>query len=150
MRWIFIHDFIWGIKTGIGITKFIFDTVLFRRRYQIQQGVRATLGLLKEISLYPNYDKIAFKILETYDHIHTVIFGHTHILRYRQWREGKEYFNEGTWNETTNLDLGDYGKQIRLTYAFIEYPIQNTAVNRPQVRLKQWHGTWKPEIEVLI
>lgn len=158
LRWVFIHDLLWGVKTGFGILKFIIDTVLFRRRYQIHEGVRATLGLLKEISLYPNYDKIAFKILETYESVNTVIFGHTHILRYRQWREGKEYFNEGTWNETTNLDLSDYGKQIRLTYAFIEYssevlsqsPPLHLAHERPKVRLKQWHGMWKPEADVLI
>ncbi len=147
--WVLFHDIFWGLATAFRIARFIFDTVLFRRRFQIHQGVRATLGLLKEISLYPNYDKIAFKILEKYDSIHTVIFGHTHILRYRRWKEGKEYFNEGTWNETTNLDLNDYGKQIRLTYAFIEYPLANLTQGRPQVRLKQWQGTWKPEVEVL-
>jgi hypothetical protein len=147
--------------------KFVFDTVLFRRRFQIRQGVRATLGLLKEISIYPNYDKIAFKILEEHEDVNTVIFGHTHILRYRQWREGKEYFNEGTWNETTNLYLDDYGRQIRLTYAFIEYPPGSysarvgaangdlaggfsAALPRPKVRLKQWNGVWKPESEVLV
>ncbi len=150
IRWIFIHDFFWGLKTGMDILKFIFDTILFRRRYQIHQGVRATLSLLKEISLYPSYDKIAFKILENFEDVNTVIFGHTHILRYRQWREGKEYFNEGTWNETTNLDLSDYGKQIRLTYAFIEYSMEEAERNRPKVRLKQWNGLWKPEVDSLV
>ena len=153
-RWILIHDLVWGLKTAFGILRFIISTVLFRTRYQIHPGVKATLGLLKEISLYPNYDKIAFRILEKNDHINTVIFGHTHILRYRQWREGKEYFNEGTWNETTNLDLDDYGKQIRLTYAFIEYPLENpssrTENARPLVKLKQWHGAWTPEADVQI
>jgi hypothetical protein len=83
-------------------------------------------------------------------------------LKYRQWREGKEYFNEGTWNEFTNLYLDDYGKQTRLTYAFIEYPIVTEVVTaaegpvevqthgRPKVRLKQWNGVWKPENEVLV
>ncbi len=149
IMWVLIHDLFWGIKTGLQIAKFVFDTVLFRSRFQIHQGVRATLGLLKEISLYPNYDKIAFRILENFESVSTVIFGHTHILRYRQWRGGKDYFNEGTWNETTNLDLDDYGKQIRLTYAFIEYPMSELVHGRPQVRLKQWQGTWKPEVEVL-
>lgn len=151
LRWVLIHDPWWGIRTGLGILKFVFDTLLFRSRYQIRQGVRATFGLLKEITLYPNYDKLAFKILEENDDVHTVIFGHTHILRYRQWREGKEYFNEGTWNETTNLFLDDYGRQIRLTYAFIEYPMgDNPNSNRPKVRMKQWNGVWRPESEVLI
>jgi UDP-2,3-diacylglucosamine pyrophosphatase LpxH len=149
IRWVLIHDLLWGVKTALRIAKFIFDTVLFRSRFQIYQGVRATLGLLKEISLYPNYDKIAFKILEKRSSVQTVIFGHTHILRYRQWKEGKEYFNEGTWNETTNLDLDDYGKQTRLTYAFIEYPLADLIHGRPKVRLKQWQGSWKPEVEVL-
>jgi len=146
VRWVLIHDFFWGIKTGWGILKFIVETILIRKRYQINQGMRATLGLLMEISLYPNYDRIAFKILESHQNVHTVIFGHTHILRYRQWRGGKTYFNEGTWNETTNLDLADYGKQIRLTYAFIEYASENKA----HVRLKQWNGVWKPAFEVLV
>jgi hypothetical protein len=135
--------------------------MLFRRRFQIQQGVRNTLGLLKEISIYPNYDKIAIRLLEENDDIHTVIFGHTHILRYRQWREGKEYFNEGSWNECTNLDLSDYGQKTRLTYAFIEYPsasfgaassgpVHEPSLTRPKVRMKQWHGVWRPEMELIV
>ena len=146
LRWSALHDTFWGIKTVLNIGKFIVDTILFRRRYQIHQGVRVTLNLLKEITIYPSYDKIAFKILEERLDVNTVIFGHTHVVRYKQWREGKEYFNEGTWNETTNLDLNDYGKQMRLTYAFIEH----TAPERPKVRLKQWNGVWKPEQDVQV
>ncbi len=145
--WVWIHDLGWGLRTVFQIARFVFDTVLFRRRFQIHTGVRATFQMLKEITLYPDYDKIAFNILEENEDIHTVIFGHTHILRYRQWREGKEYFNEGTWNEVTNLDLNEYGTRTRLTYAFIEYGAGPT--DRPQVRLKEWRGIWKPETDVL-
>ncbi len=149
LRWVAIHDLFWGIKTFFKATKFVFDTVLFKSRYQLREGVGATLGLLKEITLYPNFDRIAIRILEEGDDVHTVIFGHTHILRYRLWREGKQYFNEGTWNETTNLFLDDYGRQVRLTYAFIEYP-HSAAGHRPTVRLKQWHGQWRPESDILV
>ncbi len=147
IKWVWIHDTIWGVRTFFLITRFVIDTILFRSRYHIHEGIAATIGLLKEITVYPNFDKVAFKVLEERDSVHTVIFGHTHILRYRQWREGKQYFNEGTWNETTNLDLADYGKQIRLTYAYIEYPRDS---RKPKVRMKQWNGLWKPESEVLI
>lgn len=154
IRWVMIHDFWWGLKTALRTLKFIFNTILFKNRYQIHQGMRATFGLLKEITLYPDFDKIAFRILEEYEDVHTVIFGHTHILKYRQWREGKEYYNEGTWNETTNLFLDDYGRQVRLTYAFIEYPFHAGPhagkTPRPKVRLKQWHGVWKPESDLLV
>lgn len=161
----FLNEPIWFIKTGLSIAKFVFDTLLFRRRYQIRDGFKATLGLLKEISIYPNFDRIAFRILEENDHIHTVIFGHTHVLRYRQWREGKEYFNEGSWNEITNLDLSEYGTRTRLTFAMIEYPQSSasspeeaeservrkgSSASRPKVRLKQWHGVWKPDSEILV
>jgi UDP-2,3-diacylglucosamine pyrophosphatase LpxH len=156
LRWVFIHDFLWGFRTIIRVAKFVFDTILFRSRYQIHQAVTHTLGMLKEISLYPNFDKIAFRILDERDDIHTVIFGHTHILKYRQWRESKQYFNDGSWNEITNLDLDDYGRQTRLTYVFIEYPLhgahgsdQARSEKKPLARLKQWHGAWKPESEVL-
>jgi UDP-2,3-diacylglucosamine pyrophosphatase LpxH len=156
LRWVVIHDLLWGIKTGLWCLRFIFDTVLMRSRYQIRRGVRSTFRELFTISFYPNYDKIAFKILEERDDVNVVIFGHTHIIRYRRWREGKEYFNEGTWNEMTNLELDDYGRQTRLTYAYIEYPIvqasvpgASTAPIRPKVRLKQWNGAWRPESEVL-
>lgn len=151
LRWVFVHDLWWGLKTGLEIAKFVWDTILLRQRYQIRQGVAATLGMLKEISLYPNYDRIAAQLLEENEHVHTVIFGHTHILRYRRYREGKEYFNEGTWNETTNLGLDDFGRQTRLTYAFVEYPKHELVeADRPKVRLKQWHGAWKPEAEILV
>lgn len=151
--WTLIHDLRWGLKTFVRIVRFISETILFRWRFQIAQGVRHTLGLLKEISIYPDYDRIAFKILDENEEIDTVIFGHTHIMRYRQWREGKEYFNEGSWNEVTNLDLAEYGTRTRLTYAFIEYPqhVTDPAVaGRPKTRLKEWKGVWKPEMDVLV
>jgi UDP-2,3-diacylglucosamine pyrophosphatase LpxH len=149
--WALLHDFFWLIKTSWRVAWFIFDTVLFRTRYQIKQGVTATLGLLREISFYPDYDRIAFKILEENEEIHTVLFGHTHILRHRLWREGKEYFNEGSWNEVTVLDLAEYGTRCRLTYGFIEYPMEDahsSEVPRPKVRLKEWRGVWRPEMDV--
>ena len=147
--WCVIHDFFWGMRTIAMILRFVVDTILLKSRYHIRHGVEASFDLLREISIYPNYDKIAFKLLEERDDIHTVIFGHTHILRYRQWREGKEYFNEGSWNEVTNLDLNEYGTRTRLTYAFVDcgVPLANGEY-RPKTRLKEWKGLWKPELEV--
>lgn len=157
IRWALIHDFFWLIKTGLRGAKFFIDTIIFRTQYQIRQGFRTTVKMVKEISFYPDYDRIAFRILQENEDVHTVIFGHTHILRYRQWREGKEYFNEGTWNEITNLYLDDYGRQVRLTYAYIEYPVAEEGdaerapkAPRPKTRIKQWHGIWRPESEILV
>ena len=119
--WAFIHDFWWFIREGIKVSFFTLQSLIFKTRYQIKKGVRASFDLLNEITLYPSFDKIAFRILDENPEINAVIFGHTHVLKYRQYKEGKEYFNEGTWNEVTNLDLNEYGTRLRLTYAFIEY-----------------------------
>lgn len=160
-RWSLIHDFFWGIKTVGQVFKFGLDTLLFRRRYQTKgESSSSAMDLLKEIALHlvPNFDRIAARILDERIDLHTVIFGHTHILRHRRFKEGKEYFNEGTWNQVTNLEIGEFGTQTVLSYAFIEYPIlaqpeEAGAIPeniRPKVRMKQWKGAWKPEMDLLV
>jgi len=149
MVWAFMHDFLWFVKSGIRICLFTLQSLIFKTRYQIKKGARATLDLLKEITLYPSFDKIAFRLLDDRADVNVVIFGHTHVLRYRQYREGKEYFNEGSWNEVTNLDLSEYGTRTRLTYAYIEY-LQGGASLKPLVRLKEWKGVWKPETDIQV
>lgn len=147
----FIHDLWWSIGMAIKVVLFTLQSLIFKTKYQISKGVKAQFDLLKEITLYPAFEKIAFKILDENAHIHTVIFGHTHILKYLQYKEGKAYFNEGTWNEVTNLDLAEYGTRTRLSYAFIEYPtVQSNAVSRPVVRLKEWKGVWRPEQDLQV
>lgn len=146
-----IHDFFWSVKTAFKTVFFVLQSLIFKTRYQIKKGVKAQFDLLNEITLYPSYDKIAFRILDERPEINVVIFGHTHILKYRQYREGKEYFNEGTWNEITNLDLGEYGTKTRLTFAYIEYPISSLeTTQRPLVKMKEWKGVWKPEMDIQV
>ena len=149
LQWTGLHDFWWGIGAAIRFIMFAIETLLIKGRYRLGLGRGLGLDLLKELNVYPSFDKIAFRILEENAEIHSVVFGHTHVLKYRQWREGKEYFNEGTWNEITNLDLGEYGTRCRLTYALIEYPAGDQA-GRPRVRLKEWKGHWKADSEVLV
>ena len=60
---------------------------------------------------------------------------------------GKEYFNEGSWNEVTNLDLNEMGTRTRLTYAAIEYFDEH---ERPMIRLREWKGIWKPVMDVVL
>ena len=148
--WTFIHDFKWFLKSGIKVVIFTLQSLILKTRYQIRKGVGAQFNILNEITLYPSFEKIAFRILDEEPDVNAVIFGHTHILKYRQYKESKEYFNEGTWNEVTNLDLAEYGTKTRLTYAYIEYPlaVSDGGRVRPLVRLKEWKGAWKPEHDI--
>jgi hypothetical protein len=156
MRWALLHDTLWTVRATWRAARFALETLVFRGRHRVRSGLRATLGMLKEITFYPDYDRIAARILDERPEIHTVIFGHTHILRHRRLREGKEYFNEGSWNEVTSLDLAEYGTRTRLTYASIEYPrvasadaVSDPTRLRPQTRLHEWKGAWRPEVEVV-
>lgn len=65
-----------------------------------------------------------------------VIFGHSHIPNYRQFQEGKEYFNTGTWTRNLSLDLRSLGSFHRLTYVLVEFRPQGD----PQAKLMEWFG----------
>jgi len=146
LRWMLIHDTGWAMMTILRMAKFLWDTILWRPRYHIVEGVRATWGMIQQATVYPSFDKMAARVLADNPDAHVVIFGHTHVLRYRKFEGGREYFNEGSWNEVTNLELGEFGTQTKLTYAMVE---SSSAGARPRVRLKRWMGTWKPEMDLL-
>ena len=146
LRWLLIHDTAWAIKTLLLWGKFVWDTVLFRPRYQLVEGVRATWGMIRQATIYPNFDAMAARILAENPGAQVVILGHTHVLRHRRFEGGREYFNEGSWNEVTNLELGEFGTQAKLTYAWVESGAPGV---RPRVRIRRWMGHWKPEMDLL-
>lgn len=159
LRWMVFNDFFFSIKAGLFVILFTLDSLLFKRRYRYST-LRATLNLIREVTVFPTFDREAKKILETNPEINAVIMGHTHVLRYRQYREGKEYYNIGTWNEATSLQVGNLGTLISLTFALIEYPelapdvdmatAHDKMVMKPKIRLKEWKGFWRPEIDAAI
>lgn len=77
------------------------------------------------------------EVLLTSDSIQKVIFGHAHIANYRQFKNGKEYFNIGTWTRNLSLDTRSLGSFHRLTYVLIEYRGEPPL---PQAKLMEWRG----------
>jgi predicted phosphodiesterase len=73
------------------------------------------------------------------DGIEKVIFGHSHIPDYRQFHNGKEYFNVGTWTRNLSLDLRSLGAFHRLTYVLVEYK----SIGEPQAKLMEWFGRYE-------
>lgn len=159
LRWMFFNDTWFAVKAFFMVLVFFFDSLIFKRRYRYS-GLQATLNILREVTVYPLFHREARKILEANPEVNTVIMGHTHVLEYRQFREGKEYFNIGTWNEATSLQVGSLGTVVSLTFALIEYPTIAPDVDvatthdknalRPKVRLKEWKGVWRPEVDAAI
>ncbi|MBI3556819.1 MAG: metallophosphoesterase [Deltaproteobacteria bacterium] len=159
LRWMAVNDTLFAFKTLGRLILFALDSLIFKRRYRYS-GLKATLNIIKEVTVFPTFDREAAKILEINPEIHAVIMGHTHVLRYRQYREGKEYFNIGTWNEATSLSVENLGTVVSLTFALIEYPelppdvdvatTHDKTVAKPKIRLKEWKGIWRPEIDAAI
>jgi UDP-2,3-diacylglucosamine pyrophosphatase LpxH len=109
IRWSFIHDFKWSLKTFIRAALYFFATRFSKSLYRTTNLI-TTIGILREITTFPNLVHGAAQVLEQNPDIHTVVMGHTHTARYVQFPDGREYFNSGTWTELSSLDLMNFGK----------------------------------------
>ncbi len=145
IRWAFLHDLIWSLKSGYYSGMAIIRMVLLARRHPLQD-FRITWERFKNLTIYPSFMKEARHILRDNPHLLAIVFGHTHVVRYRQWGGGREYFNTGTWNQFTSLDIADFGLQTLLTYVQVEIPPEGSG-QRPRLRIKEWRGQWRPEID---
>lgn len=146
IRWAFLNDMRWFVKTAVRAALYFFATRFSRSLYRTTNLV-TTLKILRELTVYPAYHKVASKILEQHPDIHTVIMGHTHTPTYRQFEDGREYVNSGTWTEVTSLDLMNFGKGTRYTYVLVDYSQSPT---RPHAYLKEWKGRWHEDIDVYV
>ena len=143
MRWVVLHDTMFAVRGGIYLVVCFLRMVFLQNKHP-QLDFRLTLKRLQSITFYPSFVKVARRIFRRKPHLHTIIFGHTHVLRYKQWGGNREYFNTGTWNDFMSLEMGSFGLQYALTYAFVE---EASSTKRPKTRMKEWKGRWEPTID---
>lgn len=145
MRWALFNE-TWILFKGF------WEFIKYFIRSSLSKDPRKAFPLRKMIqvflasAVFPDLSEAARRLLSD-ERIHTVIFGHSHVYQYRQWGEGREYFNTGTWTDLTSLDMSSLGKITKLTYVLLEY---NDNVTRPRGRLKEWHGYHRIEEDVAI
>jgi len=145
VRWAIFNQPLFTIKSIFGLF-FYFSKSIFIKDPRRQFPFRQVLKVLLESAIFPDLSDSARRILGD-ERIHSVIFGHTHVYQYKQWKENQEYFNTGTWTELTSLDVTNLGKITKLTYVLIEYPEE---AQRPYCRLKEWKGYHRIEEDVVI
>ena len=146
MRWSLVFDFWWFFKTLIRVFLYFFATRFSKSIYRTSH-LKTTFKIIKDISQRPSLTLAARKLLEADESIHTVIMGHTHVPKYVQFPDGREYLNTGTWTEVTSLNLDTLGKHTRYTYVYVDY---SSPKNRPYARLKEWKGRWHSDIDVYV
>ncbi len=145
VRWAIFNETWMTVKTSFQMMRYFLRTA-FVKDARRNVSTKQLLGIILESAIFPDLGDAARKILQD-DRVHTVIFGHSHVYQYRQWKQGKEYFNTGTWTEITSLDVVSLGKITKLTYVLIEYPEDS---NRPRCRLKEWRGYHRIEEDVAV
>ncbi len=145
IRWSFWNE-TWMLFTSlIQLVGYLFRSV-FVQDPRRQMSFKKLLSIFLESTIFPDLESSAQSVLQD-DRVHTVIFGHSHVYKYRQWGQEKEYFNTGTWTELTSLDIVSLGKITKLTYVSIDYPETGS---RPRGKLKEWKGFHRIDEDVAV
>lgn len=143
LKWLVIYDFRFGMRVIKEIVNFFFKS-RFRNDPRRRNTIRDTFKILLEAPVFPDLDEAAERILMTREDVFAVIFGHNHRPTFRQFGAGKEYFNTGTWNQMTHLEIDRLGARLVCSFVLIEYG----KGRRPEVSLKVWNGRAKNCVEV--
>jgi UDP-2,3-diacylglucosamine pyrophosphatase LpxH len=103
---------------------------------------------LLKIAIHPKYDTNAKRILATRPDVKVVVMGHTHIIEWRRFKDGRLYFNTGTWNPVPSVDAAQHQSITNLTYVSIDInEKKNTIVSAKQ---NVWKGKWRPYTENVV
>jgi UDP-2,3-diacylglucosamine pyrophosphatase LpxH len=147
IRWVFFHDFVFFLRMTRTVLSYLWETN--KDIYTKQnRNFKTTLKLLKQITIYPNYERKAKGVLKKKRHIHTVVMGHTHVQEWRRFPEGKYYFNTGTWNQIPTMDAGLHESNVALSYCLLDVHEKSQSLRSGALNL--WQGKWRPYLgEVL-
>ncbi len=94
------------------------------------------------IAIHPKYDKNAKRVFATRPDVKIVVMGHTHITEWRRFKDGKLYFNTGTWNQVPSVDAGQHKNISQLNYVCIELNEKKGTIKN--AFLNVWQGKWRP------
>ncbi len=146
IRWMLFNEAIFLFKSLFQMFKYFFLSAFSSKTYRNTWSIKTLIKIILENAIFPDLSDNARSLLKD-ERVHTVIFGHSHVYQYRQWGQGKEYFNTGTWTDIVSLDISLWGKITKLTYVEIGYRMDNS---RPRGRLREWRGHHRIEEDVII
>ncbi|MDD0853498.1 metallophosphoesterase [Halobacteriovorax sp. GB3] len=143
VKWCFFHDFGFFMTMLKTVARYLITTNSDNYIKQ-NRNFKTTLRILKQITIYPRYEKQAKRILKRNPRLHSVVMGHTHLQEWRRFPEGKYYFNTGTWNTIPSIDAGSHMNETKLSYCMIEVHTKSETLINGSLNL--WKGKWKPFI----
>ena len=141
IKWTLLHDIGFFFRMASKVIRYLVNT-RFDAYVKQNRNFRTSLKILKQITIYPKYERMAKSILRSSPHTHTVIMGHTHVVEWRRYPEGKYYFNSGTWNSIPSMDAGMFEGNTNLTYIFIDLESKKKTIKNASLNV--WQGNWRP------
>jgi UDP-2,3-diacylglucosamine pyrophosphatase LpxH len=141
VRWSLINDFSFFLKMIFTVVGYLIRTS-FDSYTKQNRNFKTTIGMLKQVTIYPHYGRKARSILKRNRSLHTVVMGHTHIQEWRRYPEGRYYFNSGTWNMIPSMDAGLHDDQLKLTYVSLEVHEKSQSLRSGSLNV--WQGKWRP------
>ena len=144
IKWCLLHDTAFFWRLLVTCSRYVVKT--YSNDYTKQnKNFKTTLKILKQITIYPRYEKMAKRIFKRDKTIHTVVMGHTHLQEWRRFPDGKYYFNTGTWNTIPSIDAGMHQNTRHLTFCTVDVHEGSSALVLGAVN--EWKGQWKPFLE---
>jgi UDP-2,3-diacylglucosamine pyrophosphatase LpxH len=141
VKWIILHDFKFFLYLSWVVITYCIRTQ-FKPFGRFNKNFKISLGQIFKIAIHPKYEKNAKRIFATRPDVKIVIMGHTHITEWRRFKDGKLYFNTGTWNQVPTMDAALHKHISNLTYVCIELNEKRKTIKNAYMNV--WQGRWRP------
>lgn len=142
--WTIIHDFRFFVFACYIVFKYLVRTQ-FPPYGKFNKNFRFPFKKLMRFSMDSPCIQFAKRVLSRDEKVNMVIFGHSHIAEWRRFKDGRYYFNSGTWNHVPSLDKSLHKNISKLTYICIEIDKKKNSFKNAY--LNSWRGKWRPFIE---
>ncbi len=145
--WTLLHDFRFFLYLSWVVISYVVRTQ-FPPFGKYNKNFKISLKQLTNIAIHPKYAKFAKRILATRPDVKVVVMGHTHITEWRRFKDGRHYFNCGTWNHVPSMDKALHKNITDLYYVCVEINEKKGEIKNAYLNV--WQGKWRPFREEIV
>jgi len=147
VKWLIFNDIKFAFYLCWAVITYCIRTQ-FKPYGKYNKNFKISLKQVLNIAIHPTFEKNAQKVLKRRKDLNVVIMGHTHVTEWRKFKDGRLYFNTGTWNEVPSVDAAMHKSVMNLTYVAIDVNEKNHEVKK--ALLNVWKGKWRPYREEVV
>lgn len=147
IKWTLLHDFRFFVFLCWRVFLYITRTQ-FSPYGKYNKNFKISPKQVFNIAVHPKYEKNAKRIFAIRPDVKVVIMGHTHITEWRRFKDGRLYFNTGTWNQVPSIDAALHKHISNLTYVVVEVNEKKKSIIKAHLNI--WQGKWRPYREELV